>query len=130
MFKVSSCMHVCPIHAVTAGKYRYKVYPYGTADNSSINPSAFVDITPWTTATHTFTTPAALSAGLYSVWVEVQHKDDATLFKTTDTDATSYAIGAGSARAVHLQYVACMQWLLVQYIIGTVANTLPALRWL
>lgn len=70
--------------------------------------SDFVDITPWTTATHTFTT-GVLDAGLYSVLVEVQHKDDVNLAKNSTTgDTTSYAIGAHCGIAAHVPAVACL----------------------
>lgn len=89
-------------NAVTAGKYRYKAYPFGSTP-ASVSPSASVDITPWVSATTVFPT-ADLAPGLYSVWVEAQHTFDSSLAVTATTDmSTSYAIGA--------QHCTCFVWL-------------------
>lgn len=64
-------------------------------------------LTPWTTNTTTFETNT-LADGLYSVWVQVEHKDysdsnteTSMLFKTATTAAAdSFAIGALGCRVV------------------------------
>lgn len=103
----------------TAGAYRYKIYKFGTdhtiSANVVYNTTERVEIEPWINATTTFDTPD-LSPGLYSVWVQAEHKDyspsksdTSTLFTTaTSPVGTSYAIGAqGSSGLAGLQAGLC-----------------------
>lgn len=96
-----------PLHparfADTAGAYRYKIYKFGTdhtVSDNVVHTSDRVEMEPWISASTTFETPD-LSPGLYSVWVQAEHKDydpnnddTRTLFTTaTSPVGTSYAIG-------------------------------------